>query len=137
MKRLPLTLAVVLASVACTGQTSGIGQAASKQLTPKVQQIRAAAAAGDPAATAAKVAELRRTVADLRQQGRLTESGASKVLAAAADVEAGTAADPAPSQVPTSSSSPPNAQTTTASAPSGSGGTQPAPTVKGKGKGKG
>ena len=135
MKRRPFSLAVVLASVACTGQTSGIGQMASKQLTPEVQQIRAAAASGDAAATGAKLADLRRTVADLRQQGQLTEAGASNILAAAADVAAGTGAGGAAGQTPPPLSSSPHARTTTTSTRSGSSDTQPAPTGKDKGKG--
>lgn len=91
---------VLLLLVACGQQGEGIGQRAFAALDPQVQQVRAAATSGDRAGAARELAELRQTVADLRQRGELTEAGAARVLAAAAEVEArlpaGTTAQVAP-----------------------------------------
>jgi len=86
MRRLGTLLLLVL--MACGQEADGIGQSAAAALEPQVQQVRAAATNGDRVGAAAKLAELRQTVADLRQRGELSEEGAAKVLAAAAAVEA-------------------------------------------------
>ena len=78
---------VLLLLVACGQEGAGIGQSASAALDPQVQQVRAAATSGDRAGAVRELAELRQTVADLRQRGELTEAGAARVLAAAAEVE--------------------------------------------------
>ena len=137
MRRLTLSILVLVAPAACGRGEAGIGQVASKQLTPQVQQIRAAVTSGDAAATAAKLAELRRTVADLRQGGALTDAGATEVLAAAAEVEAGIGA-PLPDRSASTPSSL-SSQTTSTTVPgrSGSRETQPAPSGKGEEKGGG
>ena len=79
---------VLLLLVGCGQEGAGIGQSASAALDPQVQQVRAAATSGDRAGAARELAELRQTVADLRQRGELSESAAAGVLAAAAEVEA-------------------------------------------------
>lgn len=120
---------------ACGGQSTNIGQTASARLSPEVQQVRTAAASGDKAAAAAKLAELRQTVADLRQHNELSEAGAAKVLAAAAEVEA---------QLGVAVGSP-TAQVSTTALPAPTDTRTPSPPVnqnggngdKGKGKGKG
>lgn len=96
MRRLGTLVLLVL--MACGQETGGIGQSAAAALEPQVQQVRAAAANGDRAGAAAKLAQLRQTVADLRQRQELSEEGAAKVLAAAAAVESqlGTGSTPAP-----------------------------------------
>ena len=86
MRRLGFLLLLLL--VGCGQEGAGIGQSASAVLDPQVQQVRAAASNGDPAGAARELAELRQTVAGLRQRGELSESAAAKVLAAAAEVEA-------------------------------------------------
>ncbi len=86
IRRLCALLLLVL--VACGQEADGIGRSAAATLEPQVQQVRAAATNGDRAGATAKLAELRETVADLRQSGELDEEGAAKVLAAAAAVEA-------------------------------------------------
>lgn len=100
MRRLGSLLLVVL--MACGQEAGGIGESAAAALEPQVQQVRAAATNGDRAGAAAKLADLRQTVADLRQRAELSEEGAAKVLAAAAAVEAqlGSASTP-PAQVTT------------------------------------
>ena len=86
MRRLGFLLLLVL--VGCGQEDAGIGQTASAALNPQVQEVRSAAASGDRVGAARELAELRQTVADLRQRGELSESAAAKVLAAAAEVEA-------------------------------------------------
>ena len=86
MRRLGTLLLVVL--MACGQEAGGIGQNAAAELQPQVQQVRAAATNGDRAGAAAKLAELRQTVADLHRRGEMSEEGTAKVLAAAAAVEA-------------------------------------------------
>jgi hypothetical protein len=96
MRRLGALVLLVLMS--CGQGAGGIGQSAAAALEPQVQQVRAAATNGDRAGAAAKLAELRQTVADLRQREELSEEHAAKVLAAAAAVEAqlGSGSTPAP-----------------------------------------
>lgn len=78
---------VLLVFFACGQDDAGIGQRASAALAPQVQQVRAAASSGDRAEAQRKLVELRQTVAHLRRSGELSEAGASRVLAAATDVE--------------------------------------------------
>ena len=87
MKR-RFVIPLLLVLMACGQEAGGISQRAAAALEPQVQQVRAAATNGDRAGAAAKLAELRQTVADLRQSGELNDEGAARVLAAAADVEA-------------------------------------------------
>ena len=103
MRRLGPLLVLLVLLVSCGQEGDGIGQSASAALDPHVQQVRAAATRGDRAGAARELTELRQTVADLRQRGELSEAGADRVLAAAADVEArlGTGATPAPQVAPT------------------------------------
>ena len=121
MRRLGTILLLVL--MACGQEADGIGRSAADALEPRVQQVRAAATNGDRAGAAAKLAELRETVADLRQRGELTERGAAKVLAAAAAVEA-----------QLGPGSPPTAQVTTTLGQRDTRGTTR--TTKNEGKGK-
>lgn len=93
---------MLLVLVACGQEATGIGQRASAALDPQVQQVRASATAGDRTGADRKLAELRQTVADLRQRGELSEAGAARVLAAAAEVEA----QLGPGTTPTSQVSP-------------------------------
>ena len=89
MRRLGILLVLLPVLLAGCGQDgAGIGQSASAALDPQVQQVRDAATSGDHAGAARELAELRQMVADLRQQGELSESAAARVLAAAAEVEA-------------------------------------------------
>lgn len=98
-------LLLVLPLVGCGQEGTGIGQNASASLDPHVQQVRAAATSGDHAGAVRELAELRQTVAELRQRGELSESAAARVLAAAAEVQAQLEAGvtPATQVAPTSS----------------------------------
>ncbi len=82
-----LVALVLLVFSACGQDDAGIGQRASDALAPQVQQVRAAASSGDRAEAQRKLVELRQTVAQLRRSGDLSEAGASRVLAAATEVE--------------------------------------------------
>lgn len=88
MKRATAAAVLMLGLVACGGTGSrAVSPSASVTLRADVQQIRAAAAAGDPTAATTKLAELRTRVATLRSQGQLTDPGVQRILAAANDVE--------------------------------------------------
>lgn len=78
---------LLLVCFACGQDDAGIGQRASAALAPQVQQVRAAASSADRAEAQRKLVELRQTVAHLRRSGELSEAGASRVLAAATEVE--------------------------------------------------
>lgn len=132
MRRLALGIVMLLALAGCGDSSSGIGQTAASQLGPQVEQVKVAAMSGDRASAAAKLAQLRASVTDLRQGKQLSEAGAAKVLAAAAELEAQLGA-PVPQTVttfaPTSGTAP-----AVTSAPRA---TQPPGNSDNKGKGKG
>lgn len=88
MRRAELALIALLGIGGCSAPAAGIGRTAAGQLAPQVEQVKAAAIGGDRATAAAKLAQLRASVADLRQRNQLSEAGAAKVLAAAAELEA-------------------------------------------------
>ena len=94
MRRLGTLLLLLL--MACGQEADGIGQNAAAALEPQVQEVRAAATNGDRTGAAARLADLRQTVAGLRQRGELSEEDAATVLAAAAAVEAQLGAGPTP-----------------------------------------
>ncbi len=133
MRKLVRVLVALVAMVGCGGSSAGIGQGAGGQLPPQVEQIKAAAMSGDRTTAAAELASLRASVTDLRQRNQLSEAGAARILAAAAEVEAQLGAPP-----PATASSPQTA-TTTAPAPSVTSATRPpqAPGNGGSDKGKG
>lgn len=82
-----VTLFFLVGLVACGGD-SAISGSASARLIPQVEAVRAAATSGDSTAAHERLAELRQSVADLRQAGQISEQDAAKVLAASAAVEA-------------------------------------------------
>ena len=114
MRRFALLLLLLLLLVGCGEEGAGIGQSASAALDPQVQQVRAAASRGDRAGAARELAEMRQTVANLRQQGELSESAAARVLAAAAEVEARLEAGMTPATQVTPTTSGPRETTRTA-----------------------
>lgn len=135
MKRL-LAVLVLLMPVGCSSGSSGtIGQAASARMTPEVEQVRIAATTGDRAAAKAKLAELRRTVADLRQRDELSPAAAAKVLTAADEVEARLGDTPTSPLSPSSSTSTP--APTGTKAPPSPGTSNEKDNGGGKGRGKG
>ena len=101
------TVFVAFSSVACGGGgRPSMSAQASADLGSRVRQIRDAASAGDRAGAGAALAELRRSVAEHRGQGRIDDQRAARVLAAAADVEAGLALLPAPTTTTTTTTVP-------------------------------
>jgi len=120
----------------CGGSATGVGQTASNRLGPEVEQIKAAVTSANPTATTSKLAELRATVAELRQRNQLTSAGAARVLAAVAEVEArlGTPTSVQTPQTPQTATTGPPAQDT----PGGTTRPQaPADGDRGRGRGKG
>ena len=97
-----------LALLACGREGPELSDQAARDLAQRVQQVRAAAAAGDRNGAGAALAGLRGAVADHRSRGQLSEDRAARVLAAAADVESRLTLMPAP---------PPPTTRTTATAP--------------------
>ena len=133
MRRLALGF-VLLVLTSCGESRSGIGQTAASQLGPQVEQVKAAAMSGDRASTSERLAQLRASVADLRQGNQLSEAGADRVLAAAAEVEAelGTPAPQIATTVaPTSGTAPAVTSAPRSNQPPGNSDN------KGKGKGRG
>ena len=122
-RRLAPLLLLVL--VSCGQEAAGIGQRASAVArSPGTGRCGRRPTTGDRAARR-ELAELRQTVADLRQQGELSEAGAARVLAAAAEVEARLSSLATPA-VPTTQVTPTTPRPTT-------GPTGPTPTKKPKG----
>lgn len=90
MRRLILALLVaasLLASAGACSREEGVGTAASAVLSPRVQDIRAAATARDRDAALAGVAALRQEVEQPRASGQLADPQAATVLQASAEVE--------------------------------------------------
>jgi hypothetical protein len=123
------TLLVALGLTAC-GAEPGVG-VASKELAPRVQAIRSAAAAGDAAVAAQELAALRQAVARMQASGELDEDEAARVLGASAAVEAELAALPA---APSTASTAATLPTPTSSAPAT---TPPAPSTASTARPKG
>lgn len=105
MSRSRLAPLLLLVLIACGQESAGIGETASAVLDPLVQQVRSSATSGDRAGAASALAEVRGAVDELRQQGDLSEAGATRVLAAAAEVETGLSSLTAPT-VPTTQVAP-------------------------------
>ena len=113
MRRLLLVIAVVAMVSGCGGASPGIGETAARSLEPKIADVRAAAEAGRPDAVKAKLAELRAEVDALREQGKLTEAGAARILGAAGDVEENLTLITTTTAQPRSATTQPRAATTT------------------------
>lgn len=91
-----VVLAGAVALGACGRGSGRLPEAAAGRLRPQVEAVRAAAAAGDRAGAQAGLDSLRRTVAELRQAGAMSQGEAGDVLDAAAGVEAQLGQLPAP-----------------------------------------
>ena len=84
-------LAIMLPAVAlwgCGSSSPSITEGASNQLQLQVQAVRNAAATYDRSLAEARLAELRRTLTELRDRHKISGDRATKVLDAAAEVEA-------------------------------------------------
>jgi len=131
VRRLGIAFIALSIMAGCGGSAGGVGQTAAERLGPEVEQIKAAVTSANQTATTAKLAELRATVADLRQRNQLSSAGAARILAAVAEVEArlGT---PTSVQTPQTTTTGPPAEDTPRST------TRPqTPADEGKDRGKG
>ena len=93
-----IAAACLVASLVACGSEEGIGEAASAALSPHVQAVRVAAAAGERDTALARLAALRQEVAQLRGGGELSGGAAARVLEAALDVERQLMLLPAPAR---------------------------------------
>lgn len=114
-RRQGLALVVVAAVAACgNGQPTTSGPAV--ELSQRVQQVRAAAGAGDVDTARDRLAELRTAVEDLRTRGEITDDDAARIGAATTEVDQGldllttttTASTTAPAPPPTGESDSPD-----------------------------
>jgi predicted nucleic acid-binding protein len=87
VRRVGAALFIVLALASCGSTKPSISKDAAAQLQAKVSEIRVLAAARHASQVAAKLAELRVQVDQLRQAGDLTSPAAQAILDAAAAVE--------------------------------------------------
>ena len=78
-----LCACLALVIVGCGRGRAGVSPDTGAQLEPRVAEIRALATARQPDQVTAKLADLRRLVADLRSRDELTAQAAQAVLAAA------------------------------------------------------
>ena len=83
---------VVLALLSVTCRTSGeVSEAAAERLGPQVNAVRQADAGGQADLARTELAELRALAQELTASGEVDETALERILAAAADVEAGLA----------------------------------------------
>jgi hypothetical protein len=90
MARITAMLATVLTAVVlagCGSSSPGISEDASNRLQLQVEAVRNAATAHDRALAEGGLAELRRSVTDLRHRKEISRERATKIFDAAADVE--------------------------------------------------
>ncbi len=93
----------------CGDPGGNLPDQAASALAPRVEAIRAAAAAGDRAGAQAGVDQLRAQLSELRGQGSLDAADAARVLDAVDAVEARLALLPAPTTTTTAPPAPPPA----------------------------
>jgi hypothetical protein len=103
------TLAGAVASLtllaACGSDSPGISEDASNTLEYQVEAVRASAQSFDPEGVERRLAELRSSVAQLKEAGELDDERSAEILAAAADVEA--QLDAVPTTTTTTTAPPP------------------------------
>ena len=97
IRRLLLVPLLVLASC---GGSSDIEPRATRDLTQRMTQVRAAVEGGDRLAARAAVRDLERAVAQWRSQDLVSEARAAEIVSAADDVLAQLSLLPAPSPSP-------------------------------------
>jgi hypothetical protein len=82
-----VVIAALLLVASCGGEDRGVTARAARELGAKVDAIRFAAAGKDRDGAAHQLALLRTTVEELERDGALTESAATRIRAAAGEVE--------------------------------------------------
>ncbi len=87
LARLLVLLIALGALGSCGKEDGGLSDAASALLAPRVEAIKAAAAAGDRATAEAEAARLRQTLEELKTAGTIDTDEATRVLEALAGVE--------------------------------------------------
>jgi hypothetical protein len=106
MRRVVVAVIVTLGLLGCGGDSRAVSPAASAALEADVQQIRAAAAAGDLPSATLSLTDLRARVTTLHGQGELSDAAMERILNEAAAVEQNltliptTTAAPAPAAPP-------------------------------------
>jgi hypothetical protein len=87
MRRVVVAVIVTLGLLGCGGDSRAVSPAASAALEADVQQIRAAAAAGDLPAATLSLTDLRARVTTLHGQGELSDAAMERILNEATAVE--------------------------------------------------
>jgi hypothetical protein len=106
MRRVVVAVIVTLGLLGCGGDSRAVSPAASAALEADVQQIRAAAAAGDLPSATLSLTDLRARVTTLHGEGELSDAAMERILNEAAAVEQNltliptTTAAPAPAAPP-------------------------------------
>ena len=111
MKRsvaLAVTLMIAAGSLlaGCGDGDRSLSDEASARLAPRVEAIRAAAAAGDRAAAQAEAGRVRQTLDDLQATGAIDTAEAATVLSALAGVEQQLGLLPEPTTTTTATTAP-------------------------------
>jgi hypothetical protein len=104
------TMLTVVALAGCGSSSPGITEDASNQLQLQVQAVRNAATTRDRSLAEARLAELRRTVTQLRDGRKISGERATKVLDAAAQVETQLQTIPTTTTTTTTVTAPPPAR---------------------------
>jgi hypothetical protein len=87
MRRVVIAVIVTLGLLGCGDNSRAVSPAASAALEADVQQIRAAAAAGDLPSATLSLTDLRARVATLHGQGELSDAAMERILNEATAVE--------------------------------------------------
>ena len=87
MRRVVVAVIVTLGLLGCGGDSRAVSPAASAALEADVQQIRAAAAAGDLPSATLSLTDLRARVTTLHGQGELSDAAMERILNEATAVE--------------------------------------------------
>jgi hypothetical protein len=88
MKRVVVVVVLAVGLFGCGSRgPRGVSPNASATLHSQVEQIQAAATAGDVQSAADKLTQLRAQVATLHSQGQITDAAMARILAGATEVE--------------------------------------------------
>jgi hypothetical protein len=88
IRRVALLMCAIALLAACGSDEPAIDEDASKGLQFQVQAIRDAAESFNPAGVEQGLADLRQSIAQLKEQDKIDDGRAAEILGAAADVEA-------------------------------------------------